>query len=91
VSLPLGTTVASLQAQLANQRAALALAATGAAAAAGHTPPGTNMLGALAILVEAMRDGITDQPLNSTPMGPPSLTTGRCRLSVRRLAAWSES
>jgi len=58
--LPIGTTVATLQAQLANQRAALALAASGAAAAAGSYSASTDMLDALAALVEAMRAGITD-------------------------------
>ena len=58
--LPVGTTVASLQAQLASQRAALALAAAGAAAAAGSYSASTDMLGALAALVEAMRAGMTD-------------------------------
>jgi prophage DNA circulation protein len=58
--LPIGTTVATLQAQLANQRAALALAASGAAAAAGSYSASTDMPDALAALVEAMRAGITD-------------------------------
>ena len=58
--LPIGTTVATLQAQLANQRAALALAGTGAAAAAGAYSASTDMADALAALVEAMRAGITD-------------------------------
>ena len=58
--LPIGTTVASLQAQLANQRAALALAVAGATAAAAAYSAATDMLGALAALVEAMRAGITD-------------------------------
>jgi prophage DNA circulation protein len=58
--LPIGTTVATLQAQLANQRAALALAASGAAAAAGSYGAPTDMPDALAALVEAMRAGITD-------------------------------
>ena len=58
--LPIGTTVAMLQAQLANQRAALALAASGAAAAAGSYSASTDMPDALAALVEAMRAGITD-------------------------------
>jgi prophage DNA circulation protein len=60
VMLPAGTTVATLQAQLANQRAALALAGTGAAAAAGAYSASTDMADALAALVEAMRAGITD-------------------------------
>jgi prophage DNA circulation protein len=60
VMLPIGTTVASLQAQLANQRAALALAAADAAATAGAYSASTDMLAALAALVEAMRAGITD-------------------------------
>jgi len=60
VMLPIGTTVATLQAQLANQRAALALAASGAAAAAASYGASTDMLDALAALVEAMRAGITD-------------------------------
>jgi prophage DNA circulation protein len=60
VSLPIGTTVASLQAQLANQRAALALAATGAETAAATYSASTDMIDALATLVEAMRAGITD-------------------------------
>lgn len=58
--LPIGTTVATLQAQLANQRAALALAASGAAAAAASYSASTDMPDALAALVEAMRAGITD-------------------------------
>jgi len=58
--LPIGTTVATLQAQLANQRAALALAASGATAAAGSYSASTDMPDALAALVEAMRAGITD-------------------------------
>jgi len=60
VMLPAGTTVATLQAQLANQRASLALAASGAAAAAASYGADTDMLDALAALVEAMRAGITD-------------------------------
>ncbi len=60
VSLPIGTTVASLQAQLANQRAALALAAAGSNTAAATYSASTDMLGALATLVEAMRAGIID-------------------------------
>jgi prophage DNA circulation protein len=60
VMLPAGTTVATLQAQLANQRAALALAGAGATAAAGSYGSSTDMLDALAALVEAMRAGITD-------------------------------
>jgi prophage DNA circulation protein len=60
VSLPIGTTVASLQGQIANQRAALALAASAAATAAGTYSASTDMLGALAALLEAMRAGITD-------------------------------
>ena len=59
-ALPIGTTVASLQAQLANQRAAVALAATGAGAAAASYSASTDMPDALAALVEAMRAGITD-------------------------------
>ena len=58
--LPDGTTVASLQAQLANQRAALAMAASGASAAAAAYSASTDMMDALAALVEAMRAGITD-------------------------------
>jgi prophage DNA circulation protein len=58
--LPAGTTVASLQARLANQRAALALAAASATAAAGSYSAATDMLAALAALVEAMRAGMTD-------------------------------
>ncbi len=58
--LPIGTTVASLQAQLANQRATLALAVAGATAAAAAYSASTDMLGTLAALVEAMRAGITD-------------------------------
>ena len=58
--LPAGTTVASLQAQLANQRAAVVLAAAGAGAAAGSYSASTDMPDALAALVEAMRAGITD-------------------------------
>ena len=60
VMLPDGTTVASLQAQLANQRAALARAGAGAVAAAGSYSASTDMLAALAALVEAVRAGITD-------------------------------
>jgi prophage DNA circulation protein len=59
-ALPAGTTVATLQAQLANQRAALALAGAAAVAAAGAYTAATDMLGALAAIVEAMRAGITD-------------------------------
>ncbi len=58
--LPEGTTVASLQASLAAQRAALAVAASAAVAAAGSFSAATDILGALAALVEAMRAGITD-------------------------------
>ena len=58
--LPIGTTVASLQAQLANQRATLALAVAGATAAAAAYSASTDMLGALAAVVEAMRAGMTD-------------------------------
>ena len=58
--LPDGTTVATLQAQLANQRAALAAAARTAGAAAGSYSVGTDMTGALASLLEAMRAGISD-------------------------------
>jgi prophage DNA circulation protein len=60
VMLPIGTTVASLQAQLANQRAALALAVAGATAAAASYSASTDILGALSALVEAMRAGMTD-------------------------------
>jgi prophage DNA circulation protein len=60
VNLPIGTTVASLQAQLANQRAALALAIAGAAAAAASYSASTDMADALAALVEAMRATMTD-------------------------------
>jgi prophage DNA circulation protein len=58
--LPVGTTVATLQAQLANQRSALALAGAAAAAAAGSYSARTDMPDALAALVEAMRAGIND-------------------------------
>jgi prophage DNA circulation protein len=60
VMLPIGTTVASLQAQLANQRAALALAVAGAIAAAAAYSARTDMVGALAAVVEAMRTGMAD-------------------------------
>jgi prophage DNA circulation protein len=60
VMLPAGTTVASLQARLATRRAALALAAAGAAQTAASYFAGIDMLGALAALVEAMRAGMTD-------------------------------
>ena len=60
VMLPIGTTVATLQAQLANQRAALAQAVTGGATAAGTYSASTDMIDALAALVEAVRAGITD-------------------------------
>jgi len=58
--LPAGTTVATLQAQLANQRAAVATATTGAIAAAGSYSASTDMMDPLAAIVEAMRAGITD-------------------------------
>jgi prophage DNA circulation protein len=60
VMLPIGTTVASLQAQLASQRATLAQAVVGASAAAGSYSAATDMLDALSALVEAVRAGITD-------------------------------
>ena len=58
--LPAGTTVAGLQGQLAKQRAALALAAGAAVSTALSYSAGTDMLAALAALVEAMRAGIGD-------------------------------
>ena len=57
---PEGTTVAGLQARLADQRAALSLAAAASVTAAASYDAGTNMMAALAAVVEAMRAGITD-------------------------------
>jgi prophage DNA circulation protein len=59
-ALPDGTTVASLQAQLATQRATLATAASSAASVAGAYTAGTDMMSALDALVEAMRASMTD-------------------------------
>lgn len=58
--LPAGTTVATLQGQLANQRAALATAGATAATTAASYSTGVDMMDPLAAITEAMRAGITD-------------------------------
>jgi len=60
LALPAGTTVATLQAQLANQRAAIASTGATAVSAALSYSATTDMADALAAIVEAMRAGITD-------------------------------
>jgi prophage DNA circulation protein len=58
--LPAGTTVQSLQASLATQRALVASTTTAASAVAETYSAAADMLDALAAVVEAMRAGITD-------------------------------
>jgi prophage DNA circulation protein len=60
VALPIGTTVATLQAQLATQRAAIATTGAVAVATVGRFAAGTDLMTPLATLVEAMRTGITN-------------------------------
>jgi prophage DNA circulation protein len=59
-SFPAGATVATIQGQLANQRATLATAATGAVQTASAYSASSDMADALAAIVEAMRSAITD-------------------------------
>ncbi|HTB47016.1 MAG TPA: DNA circularization N-terminal domain-containing protein [Acetobacteraceae bacterium] len=58
--LPVGTTVASLQAQLVTQRQATAAAAATVIAAAASYSAATDLLTPLSTMLEAMRAGITD-------------------------------
>jgi prophage DNA circulation protein len=58
--LPAGSTVQTLQAQLAAQRSAIATATAAAVAAAQTYSAATDMLDALATIVEAMRGGLTN-------------------------------
>jgi prophage DNA circulation protein len=60
VALPDGTTVATLQAQLANQRAAMATAGDQAVATADAYSGTTDIMSALSAIVEAARAGMTD-------------------------------
>jgi prophage DNA circulation protein len=60
VALADGTTVAVLQAQLATQRAAVASTGASAVGLAGSYSAATDMMDALAAIVEAMRAGISD-------------------------------
>ena len=60
--LPDGTTVGTLQAQLANERAALALAGSGAVAAAEAYSPTTDMMDALAALGRSDARGVANRP-----------------------------
>jgi prophage DNA circulation protein len=60
LNLPVGTTVATLQGQLAVQRQTIATAGIAAVAAIGGFTAGTDLMTPLSTLVEAMRAGITD-------------------------------
>jgi prophage DNA circulation protein len=60
IALPIGTTVATLQAQLATQRAAIATAGAAAVATVDTFSASADLMTPLSTLVEAMRGGITN-------------------------------